>query len=128
MITMDGASFNVAVVFPSMKRSFNIPQGSAAGKSLAYSDIDDIFGTEYGYEMHVEPIPGQEADYDSFFYAISSPVGSHEITVPFAQSTITFRAKVTSGADNFHGKLAGVQRWKGLTVVFTPIQPQRTPA
>lgn len=125
-VIMDGVSYDVQISFPSIQRSFNIPQGNNQGKNLAYGDIDDIFGTEYGYSFAVEANPNNAADYDSFYEAISAPIGFHTITMPYAQSTITFQAKITSGTDVYHGLIGGVHRWKQLTVNFRPVQPQRT--
>ena len=125
-ITIDGTEYNVRIVFPSLTRSFNIPQGANAGKSLAYSDIDDIFGTEYGYSFDVQPVPGAETEYDAFYYAISAPVGHHTVEMPFGQTTLSFSAKITTGRDKFYGTMKGMNQWRDLTVNFTPIQPQRT--
>ena len=126
MVTMDSINYNVRIVYPTLMESFNIPQGSNAGKSLSYTDIDDIFGTEYGFTFDVQPVPGHEADFDAFFQAISAPIGYHEITMPHSQTTITFNAKVRSGSRRYYGEMGGLKRWKDLTVNFTPITPQRT--
>lgn len=125
-ILMDGVSYNVRITFPSLSRSFNIPQGSNKGKNLAYEDIDDIFGTEYGYSFTVEADPADVDAYDSFYEAVSAPVGFHTVTMPYGQSTITFQAKVTSGSDTFRGTFASKKRWGPLTVRFVPFKPQRT--
>lgn len=125
-VLMDGVTYNVRVLYPSVERSFNIPQGQNKGKSLAWSDLDDIFGTEYGYTFSVEADPAHVEDYDAFFEAISAPVGFHTITMPYAQTTITFSAKVTSGKDKYFGIVGGKHRWKQLSVNFYPTEPQRT--
>ena len=124
-VIMDGVTYNVRIAYPTLERSFNIPQGQNRGKSLGYSDIDDIFGTEYGYQFNVEEDPAHRADYDLFYEAISAPVGFHTITLPYGQSTITFQAKVTSGRDVFRGIVGGRRKWEGLEVRFSPIVPQR---
>lgn len=125
-ITMDGVSYNVRITFPSIERRFNIPQGQNRGKNLAYEDIDDIFGTEYGYSFTVEHDPADIDDYDAFYEAISAPIGFHTITMPYGQTTLTFQTKVTSGRDTFRGTMAGKKRWEALTVNFEPTKPQRT--
>lgn len=126
-IKIDGTTYNVMLVYPDTKRSFSIPQGRASGKSLAYSDIDDIFGTEYGYQMNVEPVPGQEEEYDAFFDAISAPIGFHTVELPYGQSTLEFSAKITGGSDTYLGKIAGKQRFGVLSISFVPTEPQRRP-
>ena len=87
----------------------------------------DLLGTYYDYAMEVEPDPQYPGDYDSFFEAITAPVDSHSLTLPYGQSTITFDAMVTSGSDLYRGQVAGFNRWGGLQVQFTAQKPQREP-
>ena len=128
-IVMDGVTYNLRVKFDTLGRSFRIPDGDNAGDMLSGLYERDIKGTYYDYTMEVdpEPGPGGAADYDAFFEAISAPVDSHSITVPYGQGTITFDAMVTAGEDRFRGWVGQQQRWKGLQVQFTAIKPQREP-
>lgn len=126
-ITMDGRTYRVRVKFNSRARSFRIPDGPNAGEMLSGRRERDIGGTFYDYAMSVEPNPQYLAEYDSFFEAISAPVPSHSITMPYGQSTITFDAMVTEGGDTDKGHMAGWQRWGGLTVFFESIRPVRYP-
>ena len=73
------------------------------------------------------PDPRFPADYDAFYEAISAPVSSHSLTLPYGQSTITFDAMVSEGTDLYRGKVANRTRWGGLQVQFTAKKPQRTP-
>ena len=128
-IVMDGVTYNLRVKFDTLGRSFRIPDGDNAGDMLSGLYERDIKGTYYDYTMEVdpEPGPGGSADYDAFFDAISAPVDSHSITVPYGQGAITFDAMVTGGQDRFRGRVGQRQRWKGLQVQFTAIKPQREP-
>jgi len=125
-ITMDGVHYNVGIEYDSMKRSFEIYEGSNTGTSLKARAIRDILGTGYTYKMTFHPIPGKESEYDQFFLDVSAPVEYRKITVPFGQSTITFDAKITSGTDKFHGNYAGKNLWRSLEVTFEFMEPYRT--
>lgn len=126
-IVMDGVTYRVRVVYDSMERAFSLLEGPNAGDMLSGRHERDLLGTRYGYAMQVEPDPAHPEDYDAFFQAISAPVDSHEITLPYGQTTITYEAMIESGRDTYAGILGGKKRWKGLQVNYKPIEPQRTP-
>lgn len=124
-ITMDNVHYNVAILFPSLSREFELVNGDAEGKAITGRKIRDILGTSYSYEMNVEPFEDDQLSYDAFFHAISAPVDYHTITLPYGQSTITFEAAILSGKDINTGKYSGQEHWGGLTVKFEPMEPQR---
>lgn len=126
-IIMDGVTYRVRVVYDTMKRSFELVEGKNAGTMLSGRDERDLLGTKYGYVMAIEPDPAYPQEYDKFYEAISAPVDTHQITLPYGQSTITYEAKIENGTDTWGGKLGGSNRWKGLTVNYKPIEPQRVP-
>lgn len=121
---MDGTVYRVRLPYRGLTRQFNITEGRNKGTSLSYRTIRDIQGTGYSYTLAVEPDPLYPEDYDAFYEAISAPVDTHIITLPFGQSTITYEAQISSGNDTFLGKRAGTQRWNGLRINFVTIEPQ----
>lgn len=126
-ILMDGITYRLNVRYETLGRNFRLDEGQNAGKMLSGDYTRDLMGTYYDYSMAVEPDPRYPADYDAFYEAISAPVSSHSITLPYGQSTITYEAMVSEGADLFRGKVANRTRWGGLQVQFTAKKPQRTP-
>lgn len=127
MVTMDGRQYRVRVKIKSLRRSFRIEEDdrSSMVKSGAY--FRSIIGTYYDYTMEVEPDPAAPEEYDDFFEAISAPVESHSITVPYGQGTMTYDAMISYGEDTQRDKIAGVTRWTGLTVTLSAQKPQRRP-
>lgn len=124
-ITMDGVTYNLGIVFPSLSRSFSFVEGVNGGMALSGKTILDTIGTKYAYAMEVEPINGYQSDYDAFFYAISSPDRLHSVTLPFGQSTLTFDCYVLGGSDALEGRRGADYKWGGMTVNFVPYAPQR---
>lgn len=128
-ITLDGTNYHVRVVFDSMERAFTLLEGSNSGMSLSGRTIRDIIGTQYAYSMTVEPLSTSAADqaaYDSFYEAITSPVDYHTVKMPYGQTDITFDAQVISGKDKYKGKRNSHEWWREMTVTFIPMEPQRT--
>lgn len=126
-LTMDGVVYHVRVVYDSMELSFELIEGPNAGTMLSGRDERDLLGTEYGYQLAVEPDPAYREDYDAFFHAISAPVNTHHIELPYGQTTLAYDAKVTGGRLKLGGKMMGKNLWHGLVVNYEPIEPQRVP-
>ena len=126
-LNMDGTTYRVRIVYDTLVRSFELLEGVNAGEMLSGRHERDLLGTGYTYQMQVEPDPRYPTDYDAFFEAISAPVDSHTIIMPYGQSTITYEAMVESGQDTYRGIVGGRTKWRGLTVQYRYIEPQRVP-
>lgn len=125
-ITMDGIAYRVRIVYESLTRSFSILEGPNGGTAITGRGIRDIIGTSYPYEMQVEPDPRYPEDYDAFFDAISAPVESHRVELPYGAGTKQFEMCVLSGGDTYAGRRGRRCAWKGLKVQFQPAEPPRT--
>lgn len=126
-IQMDGKTYRVRIVYPSVEETARLEEGVNAGTMLSGRDERDLMGTYYDHELSVEPDPRYPQDYDRFFDDLTAPVPSHVITMPHGQSSVTYEAKVSSARHTAAGVLAGVRRWKGLQVSFQGIRPARLP-
>ena len=126
-ILMDGTAYKVRVVYNSLVRSFELRSGENEDYMISGRHERDLLGTGYAYQLAVEPDPAHPEAYDAFYEAISSPVPSHKITMPYGQGTLEFDAEILSGEDRLLGKLAGVNRWTGLVVDFKPLSLQSKP-
>lgn len=124
-ILMDGIRYRVRIVYNTLTRSFELRSGENDGYMLSGRHERDLTGTAYIYEMAVEPDPAHPEDYDAFYHAVTAPVDSHSVTMPYGQETLSFQAEVTGGEDTWRGMLAGKNRWTGLKVRFSPISLQR---
>lgn len=126
-IKLDGTLYRVRVVYNSLEQGFKLIEGPNAGKMLSGRRERDLLGTEYPYQLAVEPDPAAPGDYDDFYWAISAPVDSHTVELPSGQGTMVFEAMVQSGRHIYKGRMANRRRWSGLVVSFEPIEPQRVP-
>lgn len=125
-IVMDGIEYpNIHVV--SLKRSFQVLDGENAGRVMTGEMDRDIIGTYYNYACEIDASGADREEYDSFYEAISAPVDSHEITAPYGQGSINFRAYVTNGEDNLIA-MYEENEWSGLSFNFIAMEPQRRPA
>ena len=123
---MDGTEYpNIHVV--SLKRSFQVLDGENAGRVMTGEMDRDIIGTYYNYSCEIDASAADREEYDNFYEAISAPVDSHEITLPYAQETITFSAYVTNGEDELISMYAD-NEWGNLSFNFIAMAPHRRPA
>ena len=118
-ITMDGKTYRVRVIFPSVEETARLVEGPNAGDMLSGRRERDLVGTYYDHTLSVQP--------DQFFDDITAPVPSHTITMPHGQGTVTYDAMVSSARHVANGVIAGVRRWKGLQVSFEGLRPARLP-
>lgn len=127
VLSLDGKAYpNLHVV--SLKRSFSVLDGDNAGRVMTGAMMRDIIGTYYNYSMEIDPVSSDLAEYDEFYEAISAPVDSHVLTVPYAQTTVTFDAYVANGEDELVSKNDDRSNWQNLSVNFVAMKPKRTPA
>ena len=125
---IDGLSLRLWVT--GLKRKFEVVDGENSGRVKSLRMYRDIEGTFYNYTLEIDSERSNKADYDTFYEMISAPVESHRLTFPYAQTTLSFEAYVTSGEDNL--KMEKVKdgrenRWSGLSVNFIAMEPQRRP-
>lgn len=125
-ITLDGVTYKHIRVM-SIKRSFDIYDGVNAGRVQALDMDRDVLGTFYNYACEIDSDDATPAEYDQFYEAISAPVDSHELTIPYAQTTLTFRTYVSNGTDELVAMLDDFNRWGALSFNFIAMAPQRRP-
>lgn len=126
-IIMDGKTYRVRIIYPSVEENARLVEGPNAGDMLSGRRERDLVGTYYDHTLSVEPDPSHPQDYDQFYQDITAPVPSHSITMPHGQGTVTYDAMVSSARHVANGVIAGVRRWKGLQVSFEGIRPARLP-
>ncbi len=124
-IKMDGVEYpNLHVT--GLRRNFQILDGENAGRVMTGEMDRDIIGTYYNYSCEIDASAADRAEYDRFYENISAPVDSHELTLPYAQQTLTFNAYVTNGEDELVSIYTD-NEWANLSFNFIAMAPQRRP-
>ena len=126
-ITMDGKEYkNIHVV--SIKRSFQVLDGENAGRVMTGEMDRDVIGTFYNFACEIDASRANRAEYDEFWEAISAPVNSHTLSLPYAQGMMDFNAYVTNGSDALWSMDEDANEWGDLSFNFISMEPQRRPA
>ena len=125
--TLDGVAYKVRIPENGIKRSGQILDGENAGRGQSGVMVRDVIGTYFNYTIELDTSVLDVAEYDRLYEAITSPVDSHTLKIPYAQTTLTFQAYITKAEDTLRSMTGGVNHWTGLTMSFVAMEPQRTP-
>ena len=112
----------------SINRSFQVLDGSKAGRSLGGSMLRDIIGTYYNYTITFDAKIGHEDVYEQLYETLSAPVDYHTLSLPFANKTITQKMYVTSGNDKLvRFRKDGENFFNELSIQFVAMNPFSIP-
>ena len=123
LFKIDGKGFS-GVGVESLKRSFRIPDGTNAGDMLSGDYERDLVGTYYDYDLVITTSDLAVNEYDALFEALSAPVNSHTVEMPYGMTSITFEAMIEGGDDELIPMDDGTW-WGNLNVTIRPKKPQR---
>jgi len=123
LFKIDGKGFS-GVGVESLKRSFRIPDGTNAGDMLSGDYERDLVGTYYDYDLVITTSDLAVNEYDALFEALSAPVNSHTVEMPYGMTSITFEAMIEGGDDELIPMDDGTW-WGNLNVTIRAKKPQR---
>lgn len=123
LFKIDGRGFS-GVGVESLKRSFRIPDGTNAGDMLSGDYERDLVGTYYDYDLVITTSDLAVNEYDALFEALSAPVNSHTVEMPYGMTSITFEAMIEGGDDELIPMDDGTW-WGNLNVTIRAKKPQR---
>lgn len=124
MLTVDGYEYRVHIIFPSIEQTATLEEDGTGGVAQDGTLIPALLGTRLGYSFELEPDPAYPLDFDALFDVFKAPVPSHRVVMPDGQGSIELDVKVDAVRRRYHGKSAGYQRWKGMSVTYTPVSLQ----
>lgn len=127
---IDGRYFDVRIPEEGIKRSFSVADGDKAGRVITGLMVRDIIGTFYNYTISLDTSRLNPKEYDELYEIISAPEDYHDVTLPYGQTSKTFRMYITGGEDTLvtTGQASdGVSVWKGMSISVIMMEPLRKP-
>lgn len=125
IVKIDDRYFNIVIPQGGLQRSFSVVDTDNSGRGVNGNMIRDIVGTYYNYGIAFDTRLLDVSEYDALYEILSAPVDSHSIIVPYGQKTLAFDAYVTNGSDSLLRVDSAGNHWKGLSINFTAMNPQR---
>ena len=125
LFAVDGTFYNVKIPSGGIKRNFQVLDDDTAGRVMSGEMHRSIIGTYYNYTIDLDTSHMSRSEYDSMYEVLSAPQAYHTLQVPYGQNNFIFQAYITAGEDVLDTEVAGVRTWKGLSVNFIAVAPQR---
>lgn len=122
MITIDGNRFEIGIIKITRNASM---KSENIGTTMDLRKHYDVKGTYYDYEVEFYTKNMNVADYDALYELLTTPQESHTVTLPYAQSTITFDAHVKVAKDSIKSRTRTKTKWGGFKVTFEALTPQK---
>ena len=127
LVSIDGRYYNVFIPEGGLKRTFAVTDTDQAGRVQTGEMVRDIIGTFYNYSLDIDTSFLDEDEYDALWTLLSDPVEYHIVRFPYGQYYMEFKAYVANGSDTLQFVRNGVNRWRGLSINFIAVAPQRYP-
>ncbi len=125
---INGKAFDVTVAISDIEESFNVLDGSNAGRVMSGRMIRDIIGTYIGHKITF--FNGKSnADFDALWdYLIEHSVDDY-VTLEAAdgQKSISYQAYYTSGTRSLRSAADGTNVWDEIEINFVPMDAQVKP-
>ncbi len=122
MITIDGETFNIAVLSPIQRKAdFLYKYAERTEDGVLHSEL---IGVYFNYQLKL----GASADvteYARLWEKLTEPVEFHTVTVPDEDGDYTFTAYFSSVGDEIHKSISARRFFKNLTVNFIAQAPAR---
>ena len=122
MITIDGTDYDVGVISVTRKVSQKVEN---LGTTMDLKKHYDVQGTYYDYEVEFYTRKMNVAQYDLLYDALTTPVESHVVTLPYAQTTITINARTSVANDKLLSYFSTKRKWGSLKVTFEALEPEK---
>lgn len=125
VLTIDSITYNLPC---SITRTATVKSSDLSGDLLDGSYYNDVIGTYLQYDVSIAVPTGMEAVYADLFEVLSSPVSEHTVTLPYNQTTKTFKCKIETISDKFYRREGTTNIWRGITFTCTGTEPIKQPS
>lgn len=126
---LNGVAFDVTVAISDITESFNVLDGTNAGRVMTGRMVRDIIGTYIGHKVTL--FNGKkQSDFDALWdYLVAHSVDeSVMLEAADGQSTISYEAYYTSGTRTLRSAADGVNIWDEIEIDFVPMEAQVKPS
>lgn len=125
---INGQSFDVTVAISDIEETFNVLDGSNAGRVMSGRMIRDVIGTYIGHKITF--FNGKSnADFDALWdYLISHSVDDYvNLEAADGQASLSYQAYYTSGTRSLRSAADGTNVWDEIEINFIPMDAQVKP-
>lgn len=126
---INGQPFDVTVAISGITETFNVLDGTNAGRVMTGRMVRDIIGTYIGHKVTFFNGKNQ-ADFDALWDYLVEHSVDDSVTLEAAdgQSSISYEAYYTSGTRELKSSEDGLNIWDEIEVDFVPMDAQVKPS
>lgn len=124
ILTVDGIGYEHIVVGKVTRKLVN-ETGGNGGTFLSGDRFNDVRHSYYQYNLTLGMSLTHREEYEELYALLSLPVESHEITLPYGQEWVTFKAYVSSVSDSLRKKLPNGNIWENFSVTFNGTEARK---
>lgn len=125
---INGQLFDVTVAISDIEETFNVLDGSNAGRVMSGRMIRDVIGTYIGHKITF--FNGKSnADFDALWdYLIAHSVDDYvNLEAADGQTSLSYQAYYTSGTRSLRSAADGTNVWDEIEINFVPMDAQVKP-
>ena len=119
-IQIDGITYDMVV---SVKRTAKVVSSDLSGVLLDGTYYNDVLYTTFEYLVKIAVPLGRESEYADMYEALTDPVSEHEFILPYNQTNISLRGRISVVDDEFFGQTThegqSVNLWRGISFRIT---------
>lgn len=122
--TIDGIEYQMPC---SIQRQAEVKASNLSGDLLDGTYYNDVIGTYMTYTIGIAVPIGMEDNYSELYEILTNPVGEHEVTLPYNQTTKTFKCKIDTVSDKLYKQEGSTTIWRGISFTCTGTEPIKKP-
>lgn len=123
-LAIDGVTYDLPC---SISRTATVKSSDLSGDLLDGTYYNDVIATYLQYDVSLAVPTGMEPVYADLFEVLTNPVSEHTVTLPYNQTTKTFRCKIETVSDKFYRQEGTTNIWRGITFTCTGTEPIKRP-
>lgn len=126
MFTIDGITYNV---FCDIERQVEIKGSDLSGMLLNKQNYKDVLGSYIQYTISMAIPVTEMAAYAELYEKLTDPVATHQITMPYNNTTITFDGTIETVSDRYFNKSNDISKgvWRGTQFTAIGATPIKLP-
>lgn len=126
MFTIDGITYNV---FCDIERQVEIKGSDLSGMLLNKRNFKDVLGSYIQYTVSMAIPVTEMAAYAELYEKLTDPVATHQITMPYNNTMITFDGTIETVSDRYFNKSNDISKgvWRGTQFTAIGATPIKLP-
>lgn len=122
MIIIDNETFDVGII--DIKRKAKIEKQELGTTQDGINHVVAV-GTRFDYVVTFATKKMNVSEYNRLYEVLTNPVDYHNVTMPYNDTTISFKASISSADDSIVANYNNFRKWSSLQITFESLELQK---